>query len=93
MGRACPLLSSAQGHCLGFGSFYWRYFNCGRFPSIPEELEFLEGMLDFLEQSSITPGSKGRMKAMSPDGTATVEIDGRTIGVGAFATDRILVAG
>jgi hypothetical protein len=29
---------------------------------------------------------------MSPDGTATVEIDGRTIGIGAFATQRILVA-
>ncbi|MEM8709127.1 MAG: metal-dependent transcriptional regulator, partial [Actinomycetota bacterium] len=39
---------------------------------IPEELEFTEGMLDFLEQSSITPGSKGTVTAMSPDGTATV---------------------
>jgi DtxR family Mn-dependent transcriptional regulator len=58
---------------------------------IPEELEFLEGMLDFLEQSSITPGSKGRMKAMSPDGTATVEIEGAAVGVGEFASARIMV--
>lgn len=58
---------------------------------IPEELEFRNGMLDFLEQSSITPGSKGRMRAMSPDGTATVEIEGNAIGVGEFATARILV--
>jgi len=58
---------------------------------IPEELEFRAGMLDFLEQSSITPGSKGRMTAMSPDGTATVEIKGSAVGVGEFATARILV--
>ncbi|MDW3219865.1 MAG: metal-dependent transcriptional regulator [Acidimicrobiales bacterium] len=58
---------------------------------IPEELEFTHGMLDFLEQSSITPGSTGRMTAMSPDGTATVEIDGSAVGVGEFASARILV--
>ena len=58
---------------------------------IPEELEFAEGMLDFLERASITPGSKGTMTAMSPDGTATVEIDGAAVGVGGFATARILV--
>ena len=58
---------------------------------IPEELEFTEGMLDFLEQSSIIPGSKGTVTAMSPDGTATVTIDGSAVGVGGFATSRILV--
>jgi hypothetical protein len=40
LGHACPLLGSDYGYCLGYGSFYWRYFNCGRFPSVPEELEF-----------------------------------------------------
>ncbi|MGI9578325.1 MAG: metal-dependent transcriptional regulator [Microthrixaceae bacterium] len=60
---------------------------------IPEELEFTPGLLDFLEENDLVPGSAGVLTAMSPDGTATVEIDGRTIGVGAFATDRILVAG
>ena len=59
---------------------------------IPEELEFTEGMLDFLEKSSITPGSTGRLTAMSPDGTATVEIDGSAVGVGEFASARILVS-
>ncbi|MEQ8842933.1 MAG: metal-dependent transcriptional regulator [Acidimicrobiales bacterium] len=59
---------------------------------IPEELEFREGMLDFLENSSITPGSKGLLTNKSPDGTATVEIDGSTVGVGGFATARILVS-
>jgi DtxR family transcriptional regulator, Mn-dependent transcriptional regulator len=58
---------------------------------IPEELEFAPGMLKFLEDCSMTPGAKGRLTGMSPDGTATVEIDGRHIGVGAFASERILV--
>lgn len=59
---------------------------------IPEELEFSPGLLEFLEQNSLVPGSSGVVKAVSPDGTATVEVQGRSIGIGAFATQRILVA-
>lgn len=59
---------------------------------IPEELEFTEGMLDFLESSSITPGSKGKLTAKSPDGTSTVVIGGVAVGVGGFASARILVS-
>ena len=59
---------------------------------IPEELEFTEGMLEFLEQASITPGSRGELTARSPDGTATVRIDGSAVGVGEFASARILVS-
>jgi DtxR family Mn-dependent transcriptional regulator len=58
---------------------------------IPEELEFTPGLLEFLEQSEILPGRRGTVTAVSPDGTLTVEIDGRHVGVGAFASDRILV--
>lgn len=58
---------------------------------ITEELEFIDGMLDFLENSSITPGSVGTVTAVSPDGTATVEIEGAAVGVGDFARSRILV--
>jgi DtxR family Mn-dependent transcriptional regulator len=59
---------------------------------IPEELEFSPGLLEFLEDNDLLPGQRGVVTAMSPDGTATVEIEGRTIGIGAFATQRILVA-
>ena len=59
---------------------------------ITEELEFTEGMLDFLEESSIVPGSKGRLSAKSPDGTSTVIIDGTPVVVGGFASARILVS-
>lgn len=58
---------------------------------ITEELEFTPGLLEFLEASSLQPGNAGTITAASPDGTLTVEIDGRHVGVGAFASARILV--
>jgi len=58
---------------------------------ITEELEFEPGLLEFLEESAIQPGNRGTVTAASPDGTLTVEIDGRHIGVGSFASERILV--
>ncbi len=58
---------------------------------IPEELEFEPGMLEYLEQSHVTPGSTGTVTARSPDGTATLEIDGSAVGMGSYASSRILV--
>jgi DtxR family Mn-dependent transcriptional regulator len=58
---------------------------------IPEELEFTPGLLDFLEGASLLPGRAGTVTASSPDGTMTVEIEGTHVGVGAFASKRILV--
>jgi DtxR family transcriptional regulator, Mn-dependent transcriptional regulator len=58
---------------------------------IPEELEFTPGLLDFLETSSIVPGCDGVVTAASPDGTITVEMGGKFVGVGSFASARILV--
>jgi len=60
---------------------------------IPEELEFTPGLLEFLEESSIQPGHRGTVTATSPDGTVTIAIDGHHVGVGAFASERILVTG
>ncbi len=58
---------------------------------IPEELEFTEGLLDFLEAASVLPGTRGVVTAASPDGTITVSIDDRHVGIGTFASARILV--
>jgi DtxR family Mn-dependent transcriptional regulator len=58
---------------------------------IPEELEFTPGLLEFLEDAALTPGVRGTVTASSPDGTTTVEIGGRHVGIGAFASTRILV--
>ncbi len=28
----CPLLDTEKNNCLSYGSFYWKYFSCGRYP-------------------------------------------------------------
>lgn len=58
---------------------------------IPEELEFAPGLLEFLEEAEVLPGREGTITAASPDGTTTVAIDGRHVGISAFASQRILV--
>ncbi len=59
---------------------------------IPEELEFQPGMLDFLEQAHVTPGSTGTVIARSPDGTFTLNVGGHPVGLSDYATSRILVS-
>jgi DtxR family Mn-dependent transcriptional regulator len=58
---------------------------------IPEELEFTPGLLEYLEGHGILPGQPGTVTATSPDGTTTVQLDDRTVGVGTFAANRLLV--
>ena len=58
---------------------------------ITEELEFADGLLEFLEESSVLPGTVGKITSLSPDGTATVEIDGHHVGLGSFVSQRIQV--
>jgi hypothetical protein len=41
-GHACPLLDEVQQACRGYNSFYWRYFNCGRYPSLEEEIDYYD---------------------------------------------------
>ncbi|MGB5258999.1 MAG: hypothetical protein WBO34_00580 [Gammaproteobacteria bacterium] len=41
-GHVCPLLDSEQQRCRGYNSFYWRYFNCGRYPSFEEEIDYYD---------------------------------------------------
>lgn len=63
-----------------------------RIERIPEELEFRDGMLEFLESSKLLPGQIGEVTTVSPEGTTTVVIDGGHVGVGEFAATRILVS-
>ncbi len=58
---------------------------------ITEELEFADGLLEFLEDASVLPGTEGKVTSLSPDGTATVEIEGRHVGIGSFISQRIQV--
>ncbi len=41
-GYACPLLDNEQQACRGYDSFYWRYFNCGRYPTFDEEIRYYD---------------------------------------------------
>ena len=59
---------------------------------IPEELEFTPGLLEFLEEYHLVPGTAGSVTASSPDGTLTLEVEGHSVGVGSFASSRILVS-
>jgi len=57
---------------------------------IPEELEFTEGLLQFLEDASVVPGEQGSVTDSHGDGM-TVEIGGGRGEIEPFAADRILV--
>ena len=57
---------------------------------IPEELEFTEGLLQFLEDASLVPGEQGSVTDSHGDGM-TVEIAGGRVEIEPFAADRILV--
>ena len=59
---------------------------------IPEELEFEPGMLEFLERSSVTPGSRGAVRKVTSDGGLQVAINDKTVGLDQFACSKILVA-
>ena len=58
---------------------------------IPEELEFAPGVLDFLELSHIAPGNRGVVTDSHADGSRTVNIEGKSVDVDAYASARILV--
>ncbi|MGH1491915.1 MAG: metal-dependent transcriptional regulator [Acidimicrobiales bacterium] len=58
---------------------------------IPEELEFQDGQLAYLEQAGVLPGRMGTVVSIAPDGTATVVIDGSPVGISSFAASRIVV--
>lgn len=58
---------------------------------IPEALEFSPGMLEFLEESSVTPGFEGILTEISPDGDTTIVIGSSESVIDRFASARIMV--
>jgi len=40
--RCCPLLDTERKLCKSYGSFFWRYFNCGRYPENIKQIRFYE---------------------------------------------------
>lgn len=60
---------------------------------IPEELEFEDGTLEFLEEFGFTPGRHGSVRATTDDGGRIVDLDGTTVEISSFISERILVTG
>jgi hypothetical protein len=40
--RSCPLLDTERNQCKSYGSFFWRYFNCGRYPENVGQIRYYE---------------------------------------------------
>ena len=59
---------------------------------IPEELEFIPGMLEFLESRDITPGAVATIIDTRPNGSTSIEIGGKTVKLDLTAASRILVS-
>ncbi len=38
----CPFQDREKGQCMSYNSFYWRYFNCGRYPTSQREINLYE---------------------------------------------------
>ncbi len=38
--RTCPMMDLERNMCLGYDSFYWKYFNCGRYPESQLQIEY-----------------------------------------------------
>lgn len=38
----CPFQDKANGQCMSYNTFYWRYFNCGRYPASQIEIDLYE---------------------------------------------------
>ncbi|KQC09292.1 MAG: hypothetical protein APR62_02760 [Smithella sp. SDB] len=40
--RNCPLHDIKRNRCRSYGSFFWRYFNCGRYPQNAKQIQFYD---------------------------------------------------
>jgi Fe2+ transport system protein FeoA len=59
---------------------------------ISEELELDDEMLGFLYSSGFHPKTEIELVGKDPQGAFTVSVDGKRVGVGSFAADRLFVA-
>jgi len=58
---------------------------------IPEDLEWMPGMLEFLEESGMVPGVEAQLTSLAADGTADVNVSGGAVRLGPDCTSRLLV--
>jgi DtxR family Mn-dependent transcriptional regulator len=63
-----------------------------RLERITEEVELDMGALKYLDEHGFIPGRSARVRERSPDGTTSLEVDGRTVALGAAICQQLFVA-
>jgi DtxR family transcriptional regulator, Mn-dependent transcriptional regulator len=58
---------------------------------LTEDLELDLDVMRFLEESGLMPGARIRVEAAAPDGTLTLSVNGRRVGLGANLADHLWV--
>lgn len=58
---------------------------------VTEQVEFDTPSLTYLGENRFTPGSKGVVKSISPDGTLIIETDGKTLAIGPLLASRLFI--
>jgi DtxR family Mn-dependent transcriptional regulator len=58
---------------------------------LTEDLELELDVMRFLEQNGLMPEARLRVEAAAPDGTLTLSVDGKRVGLGAHLADNLWV--
>jgi DtxR family Mn-dependent transcriptional regulator len=58
---------------------------------LTEDLELELDVMRFFEESGLMPGAKIRVRSIAPDGTFSLELDGRAVALGANLADNLWV--
>lgn len=58
---------------------------------LTEDLELDLGVMRYFEDNGLMPGAKIRVVGIAPDGTQTLEVQGKRVGLGAELTDNLWV--
>jgi DtxR family transcriptional regulator, iron-dependent repressor len=58
---------------------------------LTEDLELDLGVMRYFEENGLMPGAAISVSGVAPDGTMTLEVDGRRVGLGSDLTDNLWV--
>jgi len=58
---------------------------------LTEDLELDLGVMKYFEDSGLMPGARIAVRDVAPDGTMSLEVGGRSVGLGAHLTDNLWV--
>jgi len=58
---------------------------------IGEGIEVQHAVLEYLEDHGFTPGSTGTVTAVAPDGTVSIDVEGRPVAISSAATAQMFV--